>query len=132
MLVNSLLQRVDVVGHVIKHKFDTMAQEKPLSGVISAFNQLCLKIKTRRSKKSFAKVAAKLRDEFGVDLSLLMRLMPNVSLFFPEFAGSEMEEQASDTMNVRSVCFTLLRFVRVVSSPLHPVIVSFFHLRLTL
>ena len=125
MLVNNLRERVDVVGgYVIKHKFDTMAQEKPLSGVISAFNKLCLMIKTRRSKKSFAKVATKLRDEFGVDLSLLMRLLPNVSLFFLEFAGSEMEEQGSDTMNVRSVCFTLLRFVRVVSSPLHPVMVS--------
>jgi hypothetical protein len=101
-----------------------MAQEKPLSGVISALNQLCLMIKTRRSKKSLAEVANKMRDEFGVDLSLLMRHMPNVILFFPEFAGSEMEEQASDTMNVRSVCFTLLRFVRVVSSPLHPVMVS--------
>ena len=125
MLVNSLRERVDVVGgYVIKHKFDIMSQEKPLSGVISAFNQLCLMIKIRRSKKGFAKVTTKLRDEFGVDFSLLMRLLPNVSLFFPEFEGSEMEEQASNTMNVRSVCFTLMRFVRVVSSPLHPVMVS--------
>jgi hypothetical protein len=36
-----------VGGYVIKHKFDAMSQEKPLSGVISAFSQMCQMIKDR-------------------------------------------------------------------------------------
>ena len=137
MLVNSLRERVNVVGgYVIKHKFDAMSQEKPLSGVISAFNQICQMIKDRHTPQGLVKVGKKLRDEFGVDFSLLMRLLPNTSLLTPDFVSaatigekggdvspSTLQEQTSDTINVRSVCFTLLRFVRVVSSPLNPVMV---------
>eukprot|EP00985_Skeletonema_marinoi_P019077 scaffold10825_cov147-Skeletonema_marinoi.AAC.4 len=40
MLVDSLRDTVKCVGgYVTKHKFDAMSREKPLSGVISAFNQ---------------------------------------------------------------------------------------------
>jgi len=136
MLVNSLRDKVDVVGgYVIKHKFDAMSQERPLSGVISAFNQICQMIKDRRSPQSLDKIGKKLRDEFVVDFSLLMRLLPNVSVLSSEFVSPVVQEiegnnsqpiheRESDTMNVRSVYYTLLRFVRVVSSPLHPIMVS--------
>jgi hypothetical protein len=122
MLVNSLRERVNCVGgYVIKHKFDAMSQEKPLSGVISAVNQICQMIK----KVARPVIAKKLRDEFGVDFSLLMRLLPNVSVLSPEFVSPVIGEQSDgDTMNVRGVCHTLLRFVRVISSPRHPVMVS--------
>eukprot|EP00984_Skeletonema_dohrnii_P017813 scaffold8185_cov124-Skeletonema_dohrnii-CCMP3373.AAC.3 len=81
MLVNSLRDRVKCVGgYTIKHKFDPMSQEKPLSGVISAFNQICLMIKGRARPV----IAKKLGEEFGVDFSLLMRLLPNVGVLFPE------------------------------------------------
>jgi len=122
MLVNSLTDSVKCVGgYVIKHKFDAMSQEKPLSGVISAFNQICQMIKDREKPE----IAKRLLNEFGVELSLLVRLLPNVSVLFPEFVSPAVEVEAGDTMNTRSVCFTLLRFVRVVSSPRHPIMVSF-------
>jgi hypothetical protein len=136
MLVNSLTDRVDVVGgYVIKHKFDPMSREKPLSGVISAFNQICQMIKDRRTRQSLDKIGKKLRDEFGVDFSLLMRLLPNVSVLCFEFVSPTVQEiqgdnsqpiheRESNTLNVRSVCYTLLRFMRVVSSPHHPIMVS--------
>ena len=122
MLVNSLRERVNCVGgYVIKHKFDAMSQEKPLSGVISAVNQICPMIR----KGARPVIAKKLRDEFGVDFSLLMRLLPSVSVLFPEFVSPVIGEQPDgDTVNVRGVCHTLLRFVRVISSPRHPVMVS--------
>jgi len=116
--VNSLRDRVKCVGgYTIKHKFDPMSQEKPLSGVISAFNQICLMIKGRARPV----IAKKLGEEFGVDFSLLMRLLPNVSVLFPEHVRPVINVDAGEAMNARSVCFTLLRFVRVVSSPSHPV-----------
>ncbi|KAL7430547.1 hypothetical protein ACHAXM_002326 [Skeletonema potamos] len=118
MLVNSLRDSVNCVGgYVIKHKFDAMSQEKPLSGVISAFNQICHMIKDREKPV----IAKRLLNEFGVELSLLMRLLPNVSVLFPGFISPAVDVEAGDTMNTRSVCFTLLRFVRVVSSPRHPI-----------
>jgi hypothetical protein len=120
MLVDSLRDKVKAIGgYVIKHKFDPMPREKPLSGVISAFNQLCLMIKGRARPA----IAQKLRNEFGVDFSLLMKLLPNVRVLFPEFVGSAVVD-VGDAMNARSVCFMLLRFVRLISSPQRPVMVS--------
>ena len=131
MLVNSLRDRVDTVGgYVTKHKFDAMSRGKPLSGVISAFNQVCQMIKDRRTPQSLHKIGRKLKDEFGVDFSLLMRLLPNIRALSSDFTDEEslspsiQEQSNDDTLNVRSVCFTLLRFVRVVSSPRHPIMVS--------
>lgn len=120
MLVDSLRDKVNALGgYVIKHKFDPMPREKPLSGVISAFNQLRLMIKGRARPA----IAQKLRNEFGVNFSLLMKLLPNVSVLFPEFVGSAVAD-VGDSMDARSVCFTLLRFIRLVSSPNRPVMVS--------
>ena len=129
MLVNSVRNSVNVVGgYVIRHKFDAMAEEKPLSGVISAFNQICQMIKDRHSPEDVLKIGKKLTDEFGMDMTLLERLLPNVGLLVAglsdEGRPSMNQGETSDRMNFRSVYFTLLRFVRVVSSPLHPVMVS--------
>ncbi|KAK1746792.1 putative AAA ATPase [Skeletonema marinoi] len=66
-------------------------------------------------------IAKKLMEEFGADFSLLIRLLPNVCVLFPELVNPAMRMEAGDAMNARSVSFTLLRFVRVVSSPRHPV-----------
>eukprot|EP00984_Skeletonema_dohrnii_P035064 scaffold34603_cov158-Skeletonema_dohrnii-CCMP3373.AAC.2 len=121
MLVNSLRNTVNAVGgYTIKHKFDAISQENPLSGVISAFNQICLMIKGSTRPV----IAKKLSDEFGVDFSLLIRLLPSISVLFPELVSPAIQVEDAVTMNARSVYFTLLRFVRVVSSPRHPVMVS--------
>ena len=131
MLVNSLRARVNVVGgYVIQHKFDaTVSQEeRSLSGVISAVNQLCVMLKRRNAPPRLAKLAKKIRDEFGADVALLARILQNVSVLSPEFispvAAAVEEEAGGDTMNARSVGFTLLRFLRLVSSPKHPIMVS--------
>jgi len=47
----------------------------------------------------------------------LIRLLPNVSALFPELVSSATKVEAGDVMNARSVSFTLLRFMRAVTSP---------------
>ena len=124
-LVENLRERVDAVGgYYLKHKFDS--EGRPLYAIISACNQLCLMIKERNTPKDVAETATKLRDEFGGDFGLLIRLLPNVGVLYPDCIdpmGAEKEGDKSET-NVRSVCFLMLRFVRVVSSPSRPVMVS--------
>eukprot|EP00984_Skeletonema_dohrnii_P028480 scaffold18486_cov59-Skeletonema_dohrnii-CCMP3373.AAC.1 len=124
MLVNTLRARVNAVGgYVIKHKFDSLSQERSLSGVISAVNQLCLMLKDRNTPPKIALLANKLRDEFGADVGLLARIVKNVKVLSPEFVSPAAAEEAGgrDTMNARSVGFTLSRFMRLISSPKHPV-----------
>lgn len=128
MLVDSLRDRVNAVGgYVTKHKFDVMSQEEPLSGVISAFNQICQMIQGRARPV----IAKRLCDEFGSDFGLLVRLLPSVGVLFPNIVIPSMQVvEDAVTMNARSVSFTLLRFVRVVSSPSHPVMVSSSYFRI--
>jgi hypothetical protein len=129
MLVDTLRVNVkNVGGYVIKHKFDAMSQDRPISGVISAVNQLCLKIKDGLSSKRLTTLSKKLKDDFGADIGLLARMLPNVCLLSPEFsplAGRLEDGNAGDKMSFRSVSFTLLRFIRLVSSAKRPIMVSY-------
>ncbi len=128
MLVDTLRVSVkNVGGYVIKHKFDAMSQERPLSGVLSAVNQLCLKIKRRLSPRHLSALSKKLEDDFGDDIGLLARMLPNVCVLSSECdsrAGQMEDGNNSAKTNARSVSFTLLRFLRIVSSPRHPIMVS--------
>lgn len=129
MLVDTLRVNVkNVGGYVIKQKFDAISQDKPLSGIISAVNQLCLKIKDGLSSKRLATLCEKLKDDFGADIGLLARMLPNVCALSPEFsslAGRVEDGNTSVKMSFRSVSFTLLRFVRLVSSAKRPIMVSY-------
>ncbi len=129
MLVNTLRKRVKVVGgYVIKYKFDVISQDRPISGVVSSVDQLCVMILARHTPNRLARLVQKIKDEFGADIGLLARMLPSISLLSPDFmtgfAHQIEDEQAVDTMNAHSVCFTLLRFIRIVSSPNHPIMVS--------
>ena len=128
MLVDTLRVKVkDAGGYVIKHKFDAISQDRPLSGVISAVNQLCLKIKDRLTSHRLTALSNKLKDEFGADIGLLARMLPNVCALSPEFSSLASKAEVgstSDNMNSQSVSFTLLRFIRLVSSPKRPITVS--------
>ena len=132
MLVDTLRVRVKYVGgYVIKHKFDTVSQDRPLSGVISAVNQLCLKIKDTLKSQRLAALSKKIKDEFGADIVLLARMLPNICALSPEFnisSGEVIDGDGSsphDNMKAQSVSFTLLRFIRLVSSPSRPIMVSY-------
>ena len=102
------------------------------AGVILAFNQICQQMKKMHSPRRLNEIATKLGGEFGVDFGLLVRILPNVCVLSPEFAsfaaagekGMNASLPIQDTINIRSVSFTLLRFVRAVSRPRHPITVS--------
>lgn len=129
MLVNSLRARVKVVGgYVIQHKFDASSQDRPLSGVMSAVDQLCGKLNRTLNPQRLADLVTKIKDEFGADIGLLVRMLPSINVLSPDFVPSLLARQQSvenvgDTMNTHSVCFTLLRFMRIISSPRRPIMV---------
>ncbi|KAL7427131.1 hypothetical protein ACHAXM_000715, partial [Skeletonema potamos] len=125
MLVDTLRLRVkNVGGYVIKHKFDAISQDRPLSGVISALDRLCIMVKAGLTHRGSAALSKQLKDDFGADIGLLARMLPNVRVLSPEFSSlaSKVEDgKSNDKMNARSVSFTLLRFMRLISSPKRPV-----------
>mmetsp|Transcript_7945 Transcript_7945/g.17919 ORF Transcript_7945/g.17919 Transcript_7945/m.17919 type:complete len:1329 (+) Transcript_7945:91-4077(+) len=122
MLVNSLKARVDMAeGYVLIHKFDQMSKERPLLEVISVFNDLCPLIRERRSQQDLLVIVKNLMEVFGTDFSVLARLLPNIVSLSPQLKPTVDEKEGGDQMNLRSICFTLQRFMRVVSSKSHPV-----------
>jgi predicted ATPase len=84
-------------------------------------------VKARITPRHLAALVEKLRAEFGADIVLLARIVHSVSVLSPEFVSPVVEEETGggDKMNTRSVSFTLLRFMRLISSPKRPVMVSY-------
>ena len=126
-LVNSLTARVDMCdGYVLTHKFDEMPKERCLLEVISVFNNLCVLIRNKSSTQSLIVTSNKIVDEFGADFSVLAHLLPNVislvpPLKHPTSINGDEAKGSNDQMNLQSVCFLLQRFMRVVSSKEHPI-----------
>jgi len=123
-LVQSLTARVDISGgYVLTQKVDQMSKEKPLLDVLSAFNKLCTLIKSKTSPRELAEIAERLTVDFESDFSVLARLLPNISVVFPHLAkpASRKDTSVERIMNLHNVCFTLQRFMRIVSSRLRPI-----------
>lgn len=108
---------------VLTQKVDQMTKEKPLLGVLAAFNNLCLLIKEKCSPQEVVEMANKFRHDFESDYSVVVHLLPNMSILFPELnkAASQDDAKVKQMMTLHNVCFTLQRFLRIVSSKLRPV-----------
>jgi predicted ATPase len=121
-LVNGLTARVDAVGgYVLAHKFDQMSQEKPMMEVAAMLNELCELIRDKCSQRDLLLIANDLVRVFGADMSVLSQLLPNIKALIPQLAPSDDKQEIDNQMNVQGICFTLQRFIRVVSSATHPV-----------
>ena len=124
MLVHCLTSRIDIAGgYVLEQKVDQMSKERPLLDVISAFNELCLLIKDKSSAPEINEISSNLMHEFESDVAVLVRLLPNIDAIFPGAGGSPRHHQGSSSLmlNLQNVCTVLQRFMKIVSSKLHPV-----------
>ena len=121
-LVNGLTARIDVSGgYVLSHKFDQMSQEKSMLEVVAMFNDLCQLIQDKNSQQDLLVIVDDLVRVFGADLSTLARLLPNIKALVPHLKPADDDQDIDNRMNVRGICFILQQFIRVVSSPTHPV-----------
>jgi predicted ATPase len=118
-----LTARVDVSGgYVLTHKFEQLSQEKTMLEVIAMFNDLCLLIRNKNSQQDLLVIVNDLVRVFGSDLYVLARLLPNIKSLAPQLDSSDDVQESHNQMNLRSICFMLQRFIRVVSSEVHPVV----------
>jgi len=125
-LANSLTDRVDTSGgYVITHKFDQKPEkdtETLLLEVISTINDLCLLIKEKSAQQDLLAIVKDLKEVFGTDFSLLTRLLPSIGLISSQLGHVNM---VCDQTDLPSVCLTLQRFMGVVSSKAHPIMLFF-------
>ncbi|KAL7553425.1 hypothetical protein ACHAWF_016711 [Thalassiosira exigua] len=127
MLVQSLIARVEVSGgYVLTQKIDQISRDRPLLGVLSAFDELCTLIKRKSRPRELLDISNQLGRVFETDCAVLARLLPNVNLLFPQLANLPVELKRNEvTINVHTVSFALQRFVRIVSSRQKPVMLFY-------
>jgi predicted ATPase len=109
-------------GYVLTHKFDQLSQEKTMLEAVAMFNDLCQMIRNKNSQQDLLVIVNDLDRVFGSDLSVLARLLPNIKSLAPQLNSSDDVQESHNQVNLRSICFTLQRFIRVVSSEVHPVV----------
>jgi predicted ATPase len=90
--------------------------------IVALFNDLCLLISEKNTKPDILALVDDLIGFFGPDLSSLARLLPNIKVLAPHLNLQAGEQECDSQTNVRSICFTLQRFIGVVSSAVHPVV----------
>jgi predicted ATPase len=122
--MDGLTDRVDAVGgYVLSHKFDQiLSKERSILEIVALFNDLCLLISEKNTKPDVLALVDDLICFFGPDLSSLARLLPNIKVLAPHLNLQSVEQECDSQTNVRSICFTLQRFIGVVSSAAHPVV----------
>jgi predicted ATPase len=123
-LINKLTDQVDAVGgYVLSHKFDQMLSKgRSMLEIVALFNGLCLLIIEKNTKPDVLALVDDLIGFFGPDLSSLARLLPNIKILASHLNIHVVEQESDSQTNVRSICFTLQRFIGVVSSAAHPVV----------
>lgn len=97
----------------------------PLTIVLSAFNDLCLLLECKNSQEDSHHIFEMLKNEFGSNLFLLVRAVPNVLRLASSDTdiGSLINDAIHDNeVNFFSLCDILQRFMKIVSSPSSPVL----------
>jgi predicted ATPase len=124
-LVDSVFEAVQAVdGFVLAQKFDQVSTMSPLSVVMSAFNELCSLFAKRSTPQELHAIYDSLVDEFGAHFHILARALPNVLGMVSSCDSSQISKNETDTFNLAnysSLCFTLQRFMRVISSTSRPI-----------
>ena len=125
-LVDSLTARIDIAeGYVLKHKFSQMSKENQLLEVLALLDSLCLLICEKRTQREVESLSVKLTELFGSEIKFLAQLLPNLGKLAPQIETITKREVDNQTSNLHSTCFLLRRFMAVVSSSLHPVVLFF-------
>jgi len=125
-LVNSLNAQVYICeGYVITHKFDQMSKQRPVLEVVSMFNDLCLLIKEKRTPQYLLAIYEELIEVFDTDFSILARLLPNIDAVSPQPNNTIHKIDSENEIDLQIIYSTLRRFMGVVSSKSHPVMIFF-------
>ncbi|KAL7537493.1 hypothetical protein ACHAXR_007855 [Thalassiosira sp. AJA248-18] len=121
-LVQNVFPYVDVAGgYTLQKQFDPISQERPMSVVMAAFDDLCPLICEKLPPTELNAIVVELMAVFGSHLSTLARVLPNVTLLSPQLNAVLPSYNEQTEINLSRVYFILQLFMRVVSSRSHPV-----------
>ena len=124
-MVESIFEAIEAVdGFVVARKFEEVPTTSPISVVLSAFNELCLHFSSGSTREEVRTIYENLVNEFGEKFHILARVLPNAVNMLSCCAPILIATNETDTYTLSdysTLCFTLQRFMRVVSRVSRPV-----------
>jgi predicted ATPase len=124
-LVEECFSSVDAAnGCVVTTKFDETSTQSPLTRTLSAFNGFCTEVNNKLSPADALELHKKFKDDFGESFTTLSRVLPGVMCFdgTPDRPWSPPDDQLSHSLNYHSLCFTVQKFMRVISTASIPLL----------
>eukprot|EP00804_Cyclotella_cryptica_P022353 CCRYP_015913-RA/>CCRYP_015913-RA protein AED:0.01 eAED:0.01 QI:137/1/1/1/0.66/0.5/4/982/1465 len=105
----------DCGGIFLPVKFDPVAQARPFSALVVAFNQYCNMLTTLKDSNWVKSIATKLRDALGQDVNHLVKVIPKLSEILDHDAtGAALNQECVNGLN--KIHYLLIRFVEVIST----------------
>ena len=102
-------------GYYVERKFDETSTQSCLSLVLSAFDDMLVQIAQSEQMEHRHFIYLNLIQEFGPNFQFLAQMLPNVLLFSPSATSYPSSHRVESTANIISLCFTLQRFMKVIS-----------------
>jgi hypothetical protein len=110
-------------GMLVTRKF-AQTSNNQLSVVLAAFDDLCVLLAERSNSGTLQRIWQLLMNEFGTNINFLVRLLPNVLRLAPPHSEGLMNNSGivnECEVNFFSLCNSIQRFMRVVSTSSYPV-----------
>ena len=125
-LVNTLVPMVRASGGVVvREKFDALLSNSSIGFVISAFNDLFVKIKRTATLEEMGQFHTKLKAIFGTSFSYVKQVLPNISLLLGSPRSTIRARSEDSAIKNSSIAFVLQQVLKVVSSKEKPVMMFF-------
>ena len=107
-------------GYYVERKFDETSTQSCLSLVLSAFDDMLVQIAQSEQMEHRHFIYLNLIQEFGPNFQFLAQMLPNVLLFSPSTTNYPSSHRMESTVNIISLCFTIQRFMKVISLSTSP------------
>ena len=117
-LVKCLLPAVTTAGgYTVTCKLDEMQSSHPLTAILSAFNDLCIKVAQNSPNEMLTVMHQELITAIGPNFAFLVRVLPNVVNLVPSHVTiPSLNNQPDTSVNFDRLCFTIQTLMRVITS----------------
>ena len=107
-------------GYFSERKFEEISSQSCLNVTLSAFDDILIQIAQLKSLEQRNAICSLLTVEFGSSFHFLAEILPSVRLLSSLDAAAISERQIDSNVNIISLCFTLQRFMKVISASAGP------------
>ena len=104
-------------GNFVERKFEETSTQSCMSIVLSAIDELLFQVAQSKPLDHLSILYSTLASEFDSSFHFLTMMLPNILLFrSPSQVTQQLCPQSDNNVNFMSLCFTLQRFMSIISA----------------